>query len=69
MILVATSALELAGVREQQARLPEQIQRNIRQRQVLFEHRRMPAPFREPLAEDEGAVGEAEDVFEVRSHD
>jgi hypothetical protein len=58
--LVLVQAVGGAGQREQRARLAEQVERQIGQRQVLFEHRAVPAPFAVALGQDEGAVGQAQ---------
>ena len=52
-------------MREQQARLADQVERDVGERQVLLEDRAVPAPLRQALAEDQRVVGEAEDVVEV----
>ena len=45
-ILVAPAPFERAGVRQQQPRLTEQIQRGVGERDVLLDHRTMAAPLR-----------------------
>ncbi|KGD41082.1 hypothetical protein DO70_6364 [Burkholderia pseudomallei] len=57
--------LELGRVRIQQARLADQIEAHVRERDVFFEHRAMPAPFGVALAEDQRVVGEAQHVREM----
>jgi hypothetical protein len=58
--LVLVEAVGGAGQREQCARLAEQVEREVGQRQVLFEHRAVPAPLAVALRQDEGAVGQAQ---------
>jgi hypothetical protein len=58
IVLVAALALDLAGIGIERARLAEQVERDIRQRQILFQRRRMAAPFRQPVAENELIIGE-----------
>ena len=55
-------------MREQQARLPEQVERHIREPEVFLERGRMPDPFAEPLREHEIRVREPEDKAPVRRH-
>ena len=62
LVLVAAAALELAGVGQQQARLADQIEREVGEPQVLFERRRVPDPFAEALAEHQRGIAEAQHV-------
>ncbi len=39
-------------------RLPEQIERDVGEREILFERRRMPDPLAETLREDQAGVAE-----------
>ena len=50
---------------EQQPGLADQIERDIGEREILFQDRAVPAPFGQALAEDQRAVGETENVVEV----
>ncbi len=68
LVLAAAAALELPGMREQQPRLPEQVERHVGEPEVLLERRRVPDPFAEPLREHEVRVGEPQDVAPVRRH-
>ena len=68
LVLAAATALERAGMREQQARLPEQVERHIREPEVFLERRSMADPFAEPLREHEVRVREPEDKASVRRH-
>ena len=51
------------GGLEQQARLIEQVEREIAERELLFEHGSVTAPLGQPMAEHEPIVAEAERVF------
>ena len=53
-------ALELAGIGVERARLADQVERDIGEREVLLEHRRVAAPFRQPVAEHQRVVGQAQ---------
>ena len=63
-VLVAALALDLAGIGVERARLADQVERHIGERQVFLQHRRMPAPFRQAMAEDQRVVGEPQRVGE-----
>ena len=66
LVLVVVLALDLGGVGIELARLAEQIEAHIGERHVLFQHRRMAAPFRQPMAEDQRIVGAAQRVEHQR---
>ena len=55
-------------MREQEPRLPEQVERDVGEPEVLLERRRVPDPFAEPLREHEVRVGEPQHVAAVRRH-
>src|SRR3982750_3143922 len=55
-------------MREQQTCLSDQVQGNIGKRQILFQHRSMPAPFGQTLSEDQRVVGDAQEIVEVQGH-
>ena len=63
-ILVASLAFDLAGIGVEQPRLPDQVERQVGERDVLLQHRRLARPFRQPMAEDQRIVGKAEEQFE-----
>ena len=65
-VLVAPAAFELAGIREEQPRLADEIEREIGEPQVLLERRRMANPLSEALAEHKRGVGKAQDVDAAR---
>ena len=66
VVLGAAGALDLAGVGQQGARLAEQVERDVGQRDVLLELRRAGDPLAEPLGEDERVVAEPEGVRRER---
>ena len=51
------------GQREQRARLPDVVERDVGERDVLLDHRRVAAPLGQPLAVHEAGVAEAQHVF------
>jgi hypothetical protein len=55
-----------AGVRQQQPRLSDQVERDVGERDVLLDHRAVAAPLRQPLAEDQRGVGQPQHILEVR---
>ena len=61
----APTAFELTRMGEQHARSPNMVQRGIGDRDVLLEERAVAAPFRQPLAENECVVAEAQNRFEM----
>src|ERR1700686_340756 len=65
-VLVTPAALDLARVGEQQPRLPDQVQGEVGERQILLERRRLAGPLAEALPEYETRVTEAQDVAKVR---
>jgi len=57
-------ALDLSGQREELTRLADAVQREIRERDVLFDDRRVTAPLREPVTQHEPIVAEPEQKLE-----
>jgi hypothetical protein len=53
MVLVAAAPLECGRIRQQHARLPDQVERHVGERDVLLDHRSVAAPLGNPLAEDQ----------------
>jgi hypothetical protein len=64
-VLVAPGALHLAGPGEQHSGLPQQIQGDVGQRDVLLELGRAGAPLGEPMGKDQRVVAEH---LAVRGH-
>ena len=54
------------GVGQEQARLADQIERQVCKAQILFQLRRMPDPLAQALAEHEARIAEAQHVAQVR---
>ena len=50
-------------------RLPDQVEREVGEAEVDLERRRMPAPFAEPLAEDQRIVAEPQQIIDARRID
>jgi hypothetical protein len=65
LVLVETLAFQRAGAREQHARLADQVERHIGQRDVFFEHRAVAAPLAQALAQDQGRVAQAQQVVDI----
>ncbi len=59
LVLAAAATLDLAGVGEQQPRLTDQVERDIREPQVLLDRRRVPDPFAQALSEHQARVRRA----------
>jgi hypothetical protein len=51
-------------VGEQRARLADQVQRHVGQRDVLFEHRPVAAPLGQALGVDQAGVADAQHVLQ-----
>ena len=68
-VLVATLPFHLAGELEQQRRLADQVERDVGERDVLLEDRPVAAPLRQPMAEHQPVVAEAEQVLETATAD
>jgi len=64
LIFIGFLSRHRSNVLIQQSCLTDEVERNISQRDILFEYRAMAAPFAEALAEDEGIVSEVEEVFD-----
>ena len=57
-------AAKCSGQCVKQARLADQIERDVGQRNVFFQRRCVAAPFAQALREDQAGVGQAQDVAE-----
>ena len=62
----APPALHLAGEGKPELTLPDQVQRLIGQRDILFQHRGMAAPFRDAVAQHQAAVAHPAEPVEER---
>ena len=69
VVLGAAGAVELGGARVHRARLAEQVERDVRQRDVVLERRRPRRPLREPVREHEAIVRDAQRVDGRRAGD
>ena len=56
IILGSPTALEFGGVAIAHSGRADQVQRHVRQRQILFQHRRMAAPFTQPVTKNQMVV-------------
>jgi hypothetical protein len=57
----------LPGELEEQIRLANQVESDVREGDVFFQDRRVSAPLREAVTEDEAVVGESEEILkEIR---
>ncbi len=63
LVFIAARTVHLACVRQPKPRVTQQIERNIRQRNIFFEHRPVAAPLRQALAEDQAVIPEAQEIF------
>ena len=72
IILALPAALDLGRVAIAHAGRADQVKRHVRQRQILFQHRRMAAPFAQPVAEDQMVVTDSkkqrQKVVPIRHH-
>ena len=60
IILTAAITLDLGSVSIAHPRRPDQVQRHVRQCQILFQHRGVAAPFAEPVAKDQMVIADAQ---------
>jgi hypothetical protein len=60
IILAAAITLDLGGVAIAHPRRPDQVQRHVRQCQILFQHWGVATPFAEPVAKDEMVITDAQ---------
>ncbi len=68
-VLVAALRFRFAGPLQQQVRLAHEVERDVRERDVLLEDRPVPAPLAQPVAKHQAVVAVAEQVFEeLRAH-
>ena len=60
----APLALDLGGEAQPHLRLADQVERDVGERDVLLQHRRVAAPFGDAVAEDQRGVADAQQVLE-----
>ena len=65
-VLVAALALDRRRIGVERPRLADEVERDVRERDVLLEHRRVAAPFGQTMPEHERIVGEAQRVLHER---
>ncbi len=65
IVFRAPFLLDLSCVSKQQARLSDEIERDVRQSKVFLERWRVAYPFAQPLAQHEARVGETQNVVQV----
>ena len=65
-VAVEGELVSVARLAEQQGRLANQVEREVGEAEIDLERRRVPAPFAEPLAEDQRVVAEAQQIIEAR---
>ena len=65
-IFVAPLPFHLAGETQEHRRLAEEIERDVRRRDVFLEDRTVAAPLAQPMAEHEPVVAEAQEILEQR---
>ena len=65
-ILVASLAFDLAREPQEHRRLADQVERDVRERDVLLEDRTVTAPFGQPVAEHQAVVAEPQQILEQR---
>src|SRR5206468_11966917 len=63
---ISSFALDGPSAAEKQRGLTDEIERDVGERDVFLENRRMPAPLREAVAEHEPVIAKSEEVFEER---
>ncbi len=66
LVFVVAFAFDPCRVAIQLARLSEQIKAHIGERHILFQHRRVAAPFRQPVPENKSVVGAPQRVQHQR---
>jgi hypothetical protein len=62
-VLASPFSFNLAREFEQERRLTNQVESDIRERDVLLENGTMPAPLRKTMTEHETIVAESEEIF------
>ena len=65
IVLGAAAAVRLRRIREQVSRLAEQVERDVGEREILLERRRVADPLAETLRQDQARVADSE---RVRTH-
>ena len=63
-VLVALFPLDLAGQMEEVRRLPDEVERDVGERDVLLEDGAVAAPFGQPVTQDQAIVAQPEQILE-----
>ncbi len=66
LVFVVAVAFDVGRVGIEFARLAQQIEAHVGQRHVLFQHRRVTAPFRQPMPQNQRIVGPPQRVQHQR---
>jgi hypothetical protein len=66
LVAIASPALHLAGIAEKVSRLADEVERQVGEAEIDLDRRRVPAPLRQALTEDEAVVAEPKRIFEQR---
>ena len=64
-VAVESQLVAVARLFEQMRRLPDQVERQVRKAEIDLQHRPMPAPFAQALAEDQRVIAEAQQIVEA----
>ena len=67
IILASSLSFDLPSELEKERRLADQVESDVRERDVLFENRSVPTPLRKSMAEYKAVVTEAEEILGQRS--
>ena len=62
-VVLAASALELAGMGEQRTRLAHEVERDVGHRDVFLQHWRVAAPLAQALRQHQAGVADAQQVL------
>ena len=63
IIFTSSFAFDFACELEKKRRLADQVESDVRQRDVFFEYRTMSAPLRETMTEHQSVVAESEEIL------
>ena len=64
----ASFTLNLRRKAKPHLRLPNQVQRSVRKRDIFLDHRRMTAPFRDTMSKDQRVVAHAQQELKISRH-
>src|SRR5581483_1120390 len=69
LVFIPPRAFYFGGIRKPETGLPQQIKRDIRQRNIFFEYRTVATPLRQSLAQNQTVIAEAQQVVEMSVRD